>query len=104
MKLGVFTVLFGNQPLDAALDRAVEAGLECVEIGTGNYPGDAHCRPAELLDDASALESFRNAIDSRGLEISALSCHGNPCIPDPTSPRQATRRSPARSSSPVVWE
>ncbi len=81
MKLGVFTVLFGNLSLDAALDRAVEAGLECVEIGTGNYPGDAHCRPAELLADAAALAAFRKAVDGRGLEISALSCHGNPLHP-----------------------
>ena len=81
MKLGVFTVLFGNEPLEVALDRAVEAGLECVEIGTGNYPGDAHCRPAELLADDAALATFRNAVDSRGLEISALSCHGNPLHP-----------------------
>ena len=81
MKLGVFTVLFGNEPLEAALDRAVEAGLDCVEIGTGNYPGDAHCRPAELLADSAALAAFRRAIESRGLEISALSCHGNPLHP-----------------------
>ena len=27
MKLGVFTVLFGAQPLEAALDRVVDAGL-----------------------------------------------------------------------------
>ena len=81
MKLGVFTVLFGNEPLEAALDRAVEAGLDCVEIGTGNYPGDSHCRPAELLADASKLAAFRQAVESRGLEISALSCHGNPLHP-----------------------
>ncbi len=83
MKLGVFTVLFGNLPLEAALDRAVEADLDCVEIGTGNYPGDAHCRPTELLADAAALGAFRKAIESRGLEISALSCHGNPLHPRP---------------------
>jgi len=81
MKLGVFTVLFGSEPLAAALDRAVEAGLDCVEIGTGNYPGDAHCRPSELLADAAALTGFRRAITSRGLELSALSCHGNPLHP-----------------------
>lgn len=73
MKLGVFTFLFA--------DRAVEAGLDCVEIGTGNYPGDAHCRPAELLADETALDGFRWAVDSRGLEIGALSCHGNPLHP-----------------------
>ena len=81
MKLGVFTVLFANEPLGAALDRAVEAGLDCVEIGTGNYPGDAHCRPAELLADDEALAAFRRAVESRGLEITALSCHGNPLHP-----------------------
>ena len=81
MKLGVFTVLFGDRPLEEALDRVVAAGLECVEIGTGNYPGDAHCRPAELLADDDALAAFRRAIASRGLEISALSCHGNPLHP-----------------------
>lgn len=81
MKLGVFTVLFGNEPLEAALDRVVEAGLECVEIGTGNYPGNRHARPEELLADKAALERFRKAIASRNLEISALSCHGNPLHP-----------------------
>jgi sugar phosphate isomerase/epimerase len=81
MKLGVFTVLFGSQPLEAALDRVVEAGIPCVEIGTGNYPGDAHCRPAELLADDAALATFRGAIAARSLEISALSCHGNPLHP-----------------------
>ena len=81
MKLGVFTVLFANEPLEAALDRAVGEGLDCVEIGTGNYPGDAHCRPADLLADEAALARFRAAVKSRGLEISALSCHGNPLHP-----------------------
>jgi sugar phosphate isomerase/epimerase len=81
MKLGVFTVLFGNEHLEAALDRVVDAGLECVEIGTGNYPGNRHCRPEELLADRSALDRFRKAISSRNLEISALSCHGNPLHP-----------------------
>jgi sugar phosphate isomerase/epimerase len=81
MKLGVFTVLFGNEPLEAALDRAVAAGLDCVEIGTGNYPGNNHARPDVLLADDAALGRFRDAISSRGLEISALSCHGNPLHP-----------------------
>lgn len=81
MRLGVFTVLFGDRPLEEALDRIVEAGLECVEIGTGNYPGDAHCRPVELLADDAALARFTRALGSRGLEISALSCHGNPLHP-----------------------
>ena len=81
MKLGVFTVLFADRPFEAALDHIAEAGLDCVEIGTGNYPGDAHCDAAALLADGGKLRAFREAVSSRGLEISALSCHGNPLHP-----------------------
>jgi len=49
MKLGVFTVLFGGQTLEEALDYITKSGLEAVEIGTGNYPGDAHCPLDELI-------------------------------------------------------
>ena len=82
MKLGVFDPVFGAMPLEAMLDRCRELGLDAVEIGTGNYPGDARCRPAELLADRSELSRFREAIAARGLVISALSCHGNPIHPD----------------------
>ena len=81
MKLGVFTVLFAGSSFEEALDRIAGAGVDCVEIGTGNYPGDAHCRPDELLADEAELRGFADAVASRGLEISALSCHGNPLHP-----------------------
>jgi sugar phosphate isomerase/epimerase len=83
MKLGVFTVLFGKKPFEEMLDYVVELGLEAVEIGTGAYPGDAYCKPDELLSSGRRLKEFRQAIRSRGLEISALSCHGNPLHPQP---------------------
>ena len=82
MKLGVFDPVFGSMALEMVLDRCLELGLEAVEIGTGNYPGDARCRPAELLADRAARERFATAFVERGLVISALSCHGNPIHPD----------------------
>ena len=82
MKIGVFAVLFGSKPFEETLDYLVELGLEAVEIGTGAYPGDAHCKPGELLADARKLAAFKQAISRRGLVISALSCHGNPLHPD----------------------
>ena len=82
MKLGVFTVLFQDRPLDAALDQLVKMGVQAVEIGTGAYPGNAHCNPTELLKNSSAIQKFRKNITDRGLMISALSCHGNPLAPD----------------------
>jgi sugar phosphate isomerase/epimerase len=81
MKLGVFAVLFGDRPFEETLDLLRDLGIEAVEIGTGCWPGDAWCKPHELLGSAAKLKAFRNAIESRGLIISALSCHGNPIHP-----------------------
>ncbi|SHM52025.1 sugar phosphate isomerase/epimerase family protein [Gracilibacillus kekensis] len=82
MKLGVFAVLFGDKSLEEALDNVQEAGLDAVEIGTGGYPGNTHCNPAELLADDSKLQKFQEAFTKRNIEISALSCHGNPLHPN----------------------
>ncbi len=82
MKLGVFTVLFGQQSLEEALDYIVKSGLQAVEIGTGNYPGDAHCPLDELLRSKAKARVWKKKITSRGLVISALSCHGNPLHPN----------------------
>ena len=82
MKIGVFTVLFGDKPFEETLDYVKELGLEAVEIGTGAYPGNAHCKPGELLKNDKKLKAFKEAIASRDLVISALSCHGNPIHPD----------------------
>lgn len=81
MKLGVFMVLLSGRKLEDALDYVVSKGLKAVEIGTGGFPGNAHCNPAELLENEAALKNFKNAVESRGLIISALSCHGNPLHP-----------------------
>jgi sugar phosphate isomerase/epimerase len=36
VKLGVFTVVFGDLPLTATLDRVGALELDAVEIGTGH--------------------------------------------------------------------
>lgn len=82
MKLGVFTALYQNLPFEAMLDKLVEMGVETVELGTGNYPGNHHCNPDELLESPEKIKVFNHALESRGLSISGLSCHGNPLHPD----------------------
>jgi sugar phosphate isomerase/epimerase len=84
MKVGAFAVLLSGRPLEEALDHLTTLGLGAVEIGTGGYVGDAHAKPAELLADPARLAAFRRAIDTRGLQISALSCHGNALHPQAT--------------------
>ena len=77
MKLGVLTVLFQDRPLDTTLDHLVKMGVQAVEIGTGGYPGNAHCNPTELLKNSSAVKAYKKNIEDRGLIISGLSCHAN---------------------------
>ncbi|MBC8080216.1 MAG: sugar phosphate isomerase/epimerase, partial [Gorillibacterium sp.] len=81
MKLGVFNPLFNQKPFEEALDYIASKGLEAIEIGSGGYPGNAHCDPDLLLNDDQALKAFQEALSSRGLIISALSCHSNPLHP-----------------------
>src|SRR5579875_744635 len=91
MKLGIFTVLFGNMPFSEMLDHVAKAGVDTVEIGTGGYPGGAHCDRAGLLASPDKRKAFLDEISSRGLSISALSCHCNPLHPDATKRERAQR-------------
>jgi sugar phosphate isomerase/epimerase len=74
-------VLFAGKPFEEALDYIASKGLDAVEIGAGGYPGNAHCDAKALLADEGKLKAFKRAVESRGLMISALSCHGNPLHP-----------------------
>ncbi len=81
MKLGVFTVLFSDKSFEDMLRYVSSIGIEAIELGTGGYPGDAHCKVDELLNDDTKLQSFKKKISDYGLIISALSCHANPLHP-----------------------
>ena len=82
MKLGVLTNLLGSVSLEEALKYFSSLGLEMVEIGCGGYPGNAHANPDILLNDDKALEEFKALLKKYNVEISALSCHGNPVHPN----------------------
>jgi sugar phosphate isomerase/epimerase len=81
MKVGVFTPLLSQLPLDAVLKKLKSYDIQTVELGTGNYPGDAHCK-LSMLQNANELADFQKKLNDNGVTISALSCHGNPLHPD----------------------
>ena len=81
MKVGVFTALLAQFPLDKVLEKLRSLNIYTVELGTGNYPGDPHCK-LSMLNDRAALKDFKNKLDDNGFTISALSCHGNPLHPN----------------------
>lgn len=81
MRLGVFTALLSGMPFADVIAKLKALGITTVELGTGNYPGDPHCK-LSMLEDTVALEEFRKRLNDNGISISALSCHGNPLHPD----------------------
>ena len=88
MKVGVFTPLLSQLPLDSVLAKLEKLDIHTVELSTGNYPGNAHCK-LSMLDDPPALDEFKSTLADHGESISALSCHGNPLHPDPQHAKDA---------------
>ncbi|MGH9764343.1 MAG: sugar phosphate isomerase/epimerase family protein, partial [Blastocatellia bacterium] len=82
MKLGVFTPLFGKLKFEQMLEKVKAYGLDCIELGTGNYPGSDHLDIDALLDNSARQKEYLKKIADAGLSISALSCHGNPVHPN----------------------
>src|SRR5438093_6305609 len=81
MRVGLFTTLYGKESLNEVIVRARKLGIADLEVGTGNYPGDAHCK-LEYLTDTLKRTEFQKKLSDNGMRISALSCHGNPLHPD----------------------
>ncbi len=97
MKVGVFTALLSQLPLDEVLKKLTAFQIDTVELGTGNYPGDAHCK-LSMLENSSALAEFKSRLADSGASISALSCHGNALHPDAESSTAGSRGEPQDDS------
>lgn len=82
MKVGSMTVPLQHMPLAEALEYLKAMGVEAVEVGSGGFPGNAHCKPKELLADRQKLKEFAKSFENTGVELNALSCHGNPIHPN----------------------
>jgi sugar phosphate isomerase/epimerase len=88
MKIGVFTILFNDKPLDEVLEYLSGLGVQAAEIGTGGFSRSSHGNLDELLGPGPALQKFKDSFARHDMAISALSCHGNPVSPD----REAAKR------------
>jgi sugar phosphate isomerase/epimerase len=92
MRVGVFTPLLAQLPLKEVLAKLKTLHISTVELGTGNYPGDAHCK-LSMLEDSQQLAEFQRLLTDQGCSISALSCHGNALHPNPARAQQARETS-----------
>ncbi|MBQ8368688.1 MAG: sugar phosphate isomerase/epimerase, partial [Clostridia bacterium] len=82
MKLCVLANLYAKKPLEEVLADFQKRGVEAVEIGCGGYPGKDHADPEVLLNDEKAFEEWIGLFGKYGIELAALSAHGNPVHPD----------------------
>ena len=88
MKLGLYSDGLHDMLFSDALDWMAGTGIETVEVGTGNFSPAPHCDLNRLLGDEKARAEFKDAIESRGLTLSALNCSGNLLDPDPERGQQ----------------
>ncbi len=84
LKIGLVTEPLTSRPLREVMDWVVAEVPEIIglEIGTGAYAPTGHCDMPELLRNSAARETWKNEIETRGLEIAAFNCWGNPLHPD----------------------
>ena len=61
MKIGVFTPLLSQLPLESVLQKLKTLSFDTVELGTGGFPGDAHCK-LSMLDNATELKTFQRTL------------------------------------------
>ena len=96
MRIGLFTALFPALSLPEVIGKIKPLGIETLEFGTGNYPGDPHLK-LDWLRAPAKIREFRQKLDNEGITISALSCHGNALHPN-----RAAARAHAETSRKTV--
>lgn len=82
MKLGVMSPVLNSMSLEESLKYLNSLGVDCLEIGAGGYPGKAHLDPKDYLNNPVKVQEFKDLLKKYNIELSAVSCHGNPVHPN----------------------
>ena len=64
MRVGCFTPLLSQFPLDKVFEKLKGLNINTVELGTGNYPGDPHCK-LSMLGNEKELKDFKKKLDDQ---------------------------------------
>lgn len=82
MKLSVFNPVLYDMDLKSAMAYLTSMGVNSMELGVGGYPGTTHIDAKELIKDKRKIENLKNLLNEFGMEICALSTHGNALHPN----------------------
>src|SRR5271170_1293059 len=103
MRIGCFTPLLSQFPLDKVFEKLRSLNISTVELGTGNYPGDPHCK-LSMLDDKVALKEFKQKFADNGFPSARSVRTAIRCIPTKTSPRPTPRPAGGPCDWPRSWK
>lgn len=81
MKLGVMNPVLSTYKFEDALAYMHRLGVQCIEIGAGGFPGNCHLKPEKLIGHPEKAEEYKSLLQKYDIEISGISCHGNPLHP-----------------------
>ena len=73
MKMGLFTVLFNDKPLEEVAKYASDLGYEAFELAA--WRGSNHFDTDRAADDPKYAKEIKTMLEGHGIEISALSNH-----------------------------
>ena len=76
MRVGVFTALLAQLSLEDVLKKLKALHIDTVELGTGNYPGDPHCK-LSMLESATELIEFKKKLNDHGYIVPGLGDAGD---------------------------
>ena len=78
MRLSYIPDSLGYMKLDDMLDTVYSLGVEAIELTTGNWSSAPHINLDELVSNGEARKALQESFESRGMNIVALNCSGNP--------------------------
>lgn len=81
MKIGLFTVALFCMGLEPAMAFLKQNGVDALELPARGGVENPHLNIDDLLGSKEKAREFKAIVDGCGMEISALSCHGNPVHP-----------------------
>jgi sugar phosphate isomerase/epimerase len=83
MKLGVYTAILHDRPLDEALDVIAGLGLDAAEINAGGFLPPVHIPIDDVITSQAARDDYLGLFTSKGITLAGLNANGNPLHPNP---------------------
>ncbi len=104
MKLSVFNPVLGDMPFESAMQYLAQCGVDAVEIGCGGFPARRIATLPVFWRIGRRTVRDSRTLKKNGLEMAALTTHGNPVHPDPErAPNPFGRTFKTRCCWPNGW-